>query len=807
MKKFKYSVLFLAIFSSHLYASENNDYDLSLMHGDVSGIDISALQQANSLVSGTWPMTVLINDKSYGVLPVTVKLIAGKAHIIWEKDLLNSLPFSEELYDKLLSRKDTGSDIECDINHASMSLSCQVAQKEMRLAQTNYANKIARDDGVNALMATYRVNYSRFNSADNGDNDTVSAYLMGGANFGAWRARTSLYTSDGQSGSSGLTDSVVYRNFDKLNSQLKMGYDFTTNSILDSFRYKGISLATDVSMLPPDAVDFMPVVSGNVKTNATITVKKDGVIVYQENVPPGQYQLSSLPSIQGAFTVEEREADGSTTERTYYSSGLSQFIRKDQFRYEAVLGSYAGNTPGKKPDFILATAQYGLTQNLNLYGGGIYADDYNAFVFGSVANLGMLGAVSVDQTKTSANINTNKKKTVSGTQTKLQYSKLFDSTDTQLYTGFTTYGHGSYLNISDFADANDTYNYGYSLKSRTSLGITQSVGSKYVNVQYQNDTYKENRSRSTFSASLSGTLDNEWMNNPMWNIQYQESRYKNQNYRDTDRQLFASISVPLGQSRRMYLTQSMQSDMKGGGRLQTGISGINEDNTANYSLSYAHNSSGESSSNNVYSSAGYKGSSVGMSGYASASGHDSQYGGQLQGSLVVTADQFAISSQALTKESTIALVDTTGVSGAKVNQAQTSFLGTGLVDSLSPYRYNQMSLDATSLPVDAIAETTSRVIAPTKGAVAKASFNVDKKQIAVITLNATSKVPPTGAVVRDEKNNSIGMVSGTKEVYLDKFDLKQKRIIQWENGSCQLQLNESTLTENNSIKLYSGVCK
>lgn len=807
MKKFKYSVLFLAIFSFYSYASENSEYDLSLMHGDTSSIDISSIQKANSLISGTWPMTVIVNDKSYGVLPVSVKVNAGNASIGWNKELLNSLPFGEELYDKLLSEKNHEDAVKCEINQAQMSLDCQVQQKYLRLTQTNYANKVARDNGENALMATYRLNYSRYNSADNGSNDSLSAYVMAGANFGAWRARTSFYTSEGQSNSSGVSDSVLYRNFDQINSQLKVGYDFTTNNMLDSFRYKGISLATDVSMLPPEAVDFMPVVTGNVRTNATVSVKKDGVIIYQENVPPGQYQLRNLPSVQGAFTVEEREADGSTTERTYYSTGLSQFIRKDQFRYEAVIGSFAGNTPGSDPKFVMATLQYGLTESLNFYGGGIYADNYQAYVLGSVVNLGLLGGLSLDQTQTSATIDTKKNTSVSGSQTKLQYSKHFDSTGTQLYTGFTQYGSDTYLNLSDFATSESTYASNYALKSRTSVGVTQSVGSSYVNMQYQNDTYQKNRSRSTLSASLSGTIDSERFNNPMWSLQYQESMYKNQHYSDTDRQVFISISVPVGQSRRTYLTQSMQTDMKGTSRLQTGVSGVNADNTANYSFSYARNASDSASSNNFYSSAGYKGSAAGISGYASTSGRDSQYGGQVQGSVVLTEDQFAMSSRALTKESTVALIDTKGVSGAKVNQAQTSFLGTGLVDSLSPYRYNRMSLDANSLPVDAIADTTTKIIAPTKGAVAKASFNVDRKQIAVITLDNISKTPPTGAPVTDDKNSPIGMVSNTKEVYLDKFDIKQTRIIRWENGSCQLSLNARTLTERGSIKLYSGVCK
>lgn len=455
----------------------------------------------------------------------------------------------------------------------------------------------------------------------------------------------------------------------------------------------------------------------------------------------------------------------------------------------------------------MATTQYGLAQNLNLYGGGIYAESYHAYVYGSVINLGILGALSVDQTKTSATKSTKRRNPVTGSQTKLQYSKHFDSTGTQFYGGLTTYGHGTYLNLSDVATAENLYSSSYTLKSRTSIGLTQSVGSNHVNLQYQNDIYQRERSRATFSASMSGTLESKRFNNPTWSLQYQESRYKNQQYGNADRQMFLSISMPLNPSRRTYLTQSIQSDMKGVGRLQTGISGVSEDNTANYSVSYAHNASGNKANNNFYSSAGYKGSVAGVSGYASVSGHDSQYGAQVQGSAVMTKDKLALSSRFLTKESTIALIDTAGVSGAKVNQAETSFMGTGLVDSLSPYRYNRMWLDANSLPVNAIADTTTKIVAPTKGAVAKASFNVDRKQIAVITLDSNSQVPPTGAPVTDDKNNPIGMVNNTKEVYLDKFDLAQNRNIRWENGSCKLSINEKTLTEHGSIKLFSGACK
>lgn len=806
MKALKLSAFIMSFLSSDLYADELAEYDLSLIHGRVERIDITAITTGKGVLSGTYPMTIVLNEKSYGLIPVTMTVISGEMHIIWNQELLNALPFSDKLYDILLHSSILSGPVACEIDLAAMTLSCKVDQKELRPSQTNYANKAARDNGVNAFMASYRINYNRYKAHDGDSNENSNASVLTGANIGAWRARTKLYTSSNNKEGTNINESVIFRNLNSINSQIKIGFDFTANNMLDSFRYKGVSLATDTSMLPPESVDFMPVVSGTVHTNATITVKKNGTIVYQENVPPGQYLLKGIPSIQGEFTVEEREADGTLTIRSYYGSGLSQFIRKDEFRYESVVGTYAGYSSAYKPEFLLGTAQYGLTENMNVYSGGIIASQYNAIVYGTLANIGMLGALSADNTHSVATKVTSSNSRFSGSQSKIQYSKRIDSTATQLYLGTAMYNQ-NFLGFSDYTEIGNYYNSDYALKSRQSAGIIQPFGKNYVNIQFQKNTYKRDITKENYIVSLNGVLENRKLNSSTWSLQYQNLSYKSQIYSNVDHQLFVSISTPLGINRKTYLTQAIRADKAGSGRYQTSLSGTSDDSKSNYNIGYIRDVFNDTENNTFNGSVGYKGSATGVDGYVSGSNSSSQLGGQLQGSLVFVGNQLAMSSRPLSRESTIALIDTAGISGAKVNHSETSFLGTSIVDNLSPYRFNKMSLDASSLPADVVAGATAKNFAPTKGAVAKITFDIEKKNIAIITLDHLSNPPPLGVSIFDENDREIGMVSNMNEIYIDKFDEKQKRTIRWGNNNCNLIVNDNFLAESNSIKLYSGNCK
>ncbi|EER4820924.1 fimbria/pilus outer membrane usher protein, partial [Escherichia coli] len=105
-------------------------------------------------------------------------------------------------------------------------------------------------------------------------------------------------------------------------------------------------------------------------------------------------------------------------------------------------------------------------------------------------------------------------------------------------------------------------------------------------------------------------------------------------------------------------------------------------------------------------------------------------------------------------EDTVALVVAPGVNGASVGSlpgVRTDTRGYTLVNHVSPYQENLITLDPTTFPENVeVSQTDTRVV-PTKGAVVRAKFITRVGGRALITLSRSdgSRLP-FGAVVTEE---------------------------------------------------------
>ncbi|VTR36857.1 Outer membrane usher protein fimD precursor [Serratia fonticola] len=82
---------------------------------------------------------------------------------------------------------------------------------------------------------------------------------------------------------------------------------------LTACRFRGGQLASDEEMLPDSMKGYSPVVRGIAKSNAQVTVRQNGYVIYQSYVSPGAFEINDLYSTSGSgdLAVTVTEADGS----------------------------------------------------------------------------------------------------------------------------------------------------------------------------------------------------------------------------------------------------------------------------------------------------------------------------------------------------------------------------------------------------------------------------------------------------------------------------------------------------------------
>ena len=146
-------------------------------------------------------------------------------------------------------------------------------------------------------------------------------------------------------------------------SDLSAGDGYTQSGVFDSVNFRGVQLYSDDSMLPESVRGFAPVVRGIAQSNAQVTIRQGGNIIWQSYVPPGPFVIDDLypTAASGDLDVAVREADGSVHQFIQPFSAVPVMQREGQFKYALAVGQYrAANDQDKEPTFLQTTLSYGL---------------------------------------------------------------------------------------------------------------------------------------------------------------------------------------------------------------------------------------------------------------------------------------------------------------------------------------------------------------------------------------------------------------------------------------------------------------
>lgn len=800
-------------------------FDRSLLSGQGQNTtDLSRFEHGNPVLPGTYNADLYLNATWVGRVDVRFAATSAEASATpcVDRKLLDQLglhppklspelaarlqdPASCVSFDSLI----TGATLSFDM--AALRLDASVPQAYLGQMPRGYVSPEYWDAGVPAGLLNY--NFNSYRTSSNGISQTTSYLgLNTGFNIGPWHFRNDA-TVNWQSASASAParrqwhniDSYVQRDLPSLGAQLTVGDTYTDGQVFDSYELRGVQLATDDRMLPNSMRGYAPLIRGVASTNAKVTIRQNGVQIYQTTVAPGPFTINDLypTGYGGSLEVTVTEADGRTHTFSVPYASVAQLLRPGTTRFDLAAGQLLTSLISSHPNVVQATLQHGFSSLLTGYVGAVASQGYAAGLIGSAVNT-RYGAVALDVTQ--SRTNTPGYGTHSGQSMRLSYSKTLPETNTTLSVAAYRYSTSGYLSVSDAAVARDYARRGLdafnvALPATTTLvsGVpVQTVLTPAQQAALAGTTYNPlidstvlQRQRSSFTLSLSqrfgdhgGSLYANVTARDYWNrtgtdTQFQlgyNNVFRRLGYnlsatrsRDQlgryDNQVFANFSIPLGHSEHApTLSLSASHDDANGAQQQAMLNGtLGIDNQFYYGATASHGNTSAGSSGSV--NGGYRSPyAVFNASYGKGSSY-SQSSLSASGAIVAHPGGITFGQP---MGDTVGIVHAPGAEGARLTSApgvRIDGSGYALLPYLTPYNLNTVTIDPKGLPLDVQLEATSTQVAPHAGAVVMLKFKTKQGRAVILQVHLKNgDALPFGAEVFDEKGISLGMAGQSGKI-------------------------------------------
>lgn len=697
------------------------------------------------------------------------------------------------------------------------------------------------DAGESLMFLNYSTNYyqSRYRSGSGGTSQYGFLGLKSGINLGLWQLRQQSSATYSQSPSRSRyqwqsLQTYMQRPIAALDSNLMIGQSYSGGSLFGSMAYNGVKLETDQRMWPQSRRGYAPEIRGTAQTNARVVVSQNGRTIYETNVPQGPFVIDDLSSThyEGDLKVEIIEADGRSSTFTVPFSAVPDSMRPGVSRYNAVVGRARdyGDTQNLFGDF---TYERGISNSFTGNLGLRIADDYQAILAGGVWSH-WLGAFGLNTTWSHAQIDDNQSQ--SGWRVQASYSRTFDYTGTNVALAGYRYSTEGYRELSDVLGERASKKHGSNnvFKSDTlnqrnqfTAMINQSLGdygSLYLSGSVMD--YYDNQSRNT---QLQVGYSNSWKN-ISYNlaISRQQSVYRNQIDMDgseqgrsrsylgnTENLITLTFSIPLSfGGRDNYISTSLSHADSSGNSGQTSVSGMLDDaGTLNYSVyaGYQQNRESQAGSTKNWGANLQKNSAFGtLNGSYSASSDYTQWGVGGRGAAVIHRGGITLGPYL---SETFGLVEAKGAKGALVKNGQGARIdsnGYAIVPSLTPYRYNTISLDPKGINKHTELKSTQSRVIPYAGAAVKASFDTLSGYGVLIKakINGTEALP-MGASVLDDQNNVVGMSGQASLIYARVRERQGILTVRWGDSPqemCRVSYVLPESSEQQELVSVAGQC-
>lgn len=768
-------------------------FNSGFFKGTDKSIDISRFEKKGAMQPGDYQLDVLINDKFIGRSKVRVAQDGGASTICFRgKDValwglnLSKLTDSQKIPATLASdcvdivQLLPGAQVNIDQSELSAHLS--VPQIYLNSRSKGYISPEYWESGINAGFVSYNANAYQSTSPGGATNKNLYVGLNTGLNLLGWNLRhngsfnvSEMQSNDQSQTSRSYTSISTYGQHDvsALEAMATVGQFYTPGDLFDSIPFTGVQLSSDERMMPDSEKGFAPEIRGTAETNAKITVRQGEQVVYEATVAPGPFSINDLSNTgySGDLNVTITEADGRTKSFVVPYASVNQLLRPGISRFSATAGTYRDTTSHSsgegynEPKFIQSTYRRGVSNKVTLYTGGIVSDDYLSGLGGLALNTS-LGAFAFDVTNSYAkNLPASVDgidSTMNGQSYRVTYSKRLDPTNTDLALAAYRFSNSDYLTLQNVAqlkgNVHDTL---YRPRERLQMNISQPVGD-WGNIYLSGitETSWEDTSRSTTYQAGYGTGFNWGTINVSLGRTYSDGVY--------DDQLALMFSIPLGRSRAMTLTNTLNYQDSGRYSAQTNLSGTAGDrNQVSYNGFAGHSENNGDSSEQYGGSLNYNGalSDVGTS--VSGGGGYNQYSLSARGTVIGYSGGVAMTAS---QGETMAVIEAAGASGAEViggSGGTIGWWGNSAVTSLTPYQNNSVLIDPHGASSDVELQSASANTVPRYGSITRLKFDtVVGKPVLVRGLRDNGKPVPFGADVLDRQNTLVSMVGQGGQILL-----------------------------------------
>ncbi|MEQ5162160.1 fimbria/pilus outer membrane usher protein [Proteus terrae] len=678
------------------------------------------------------------------------------------------------------------------------------------------------DNGITALLLNYSYSGSKNYDRKSDGSNTTSNYinLRPGVNIGPWRLRnyTTWSNSDDKSSKWDTVYTYLSRSINQLKSQLILGDGVSLSSVFDSVPFRGIQLGTDDDMYPESVRGYAPVVRGIARSNAQITIKQNGYIIYQTEVAAGPFEINDLypTGSSGDLYVTIKESNGSEQHQIVPFASLPVLQREGYLSYSVTGGEYRSYDKNvDKTKFGQFTLIYGLPYGVTTYGGSQLSQDYQSYSLGAGKNLGVFGAISVDITHANSTFNDGTKQ--QGQSYRFRYNKNLNNIGTNIALAGYRYSTNGFYSLSEVFDSFRRTNYSPEVerhRNRAEITINQNLGegNGSLAIGYIKEDYW-NSNKKTQSATLG--YNNSWQGisygmNYTYNKNTNRYSYiSGEKTQSENEHLFAfSVSVPFSVfDDTFYYNFNTNSSNHNTSTGSVGISASQLNNRLNWSAQQGFTNQDQGSSGNI--NASYKGQLGDITGGYSYSkdNHNLYYG--VNGSVVAHSGGIVLGQQL---GETSAIVDIPNAKDiAILNQAgvKTNSRGYALVPYVTPYRKNTLEVDTLMLPENTEMELTSQTISPSRGALVKADFSANVGHRVLMTVNLANKKPvPFGAQVIFKDNSQLNSIVGNDgEVYLSGLEQRGNLTIKYNNETCHINYDLSGVLDYLGLYKVAVTCQ
>lgn len=785
---------------------------------DRDNVDISRFSQSGYVMPGNYLLAVYLNEQNIADGEQTIPFYSdaetsNASKICFPAPLVDRLGLTEEAVSKIIFWHQAqcadfsalkGLTLKGDI--ASGTLYINAPQAFLEYSDPNWLPSSRWDNGLPGLLLDYSLNASTSKVHQGGTSRNTSLSGTAGVNIGAWRLRGDYQGSYEFSSSTGQAQRnfdwsrwYAYRAIPRLNATLMLGENYFYSDIFDSFRFTGVNLASDERMMPPNLRGYAPEVRGIAKTNATVVVSQQGRVIYETTVASGPFSIRDLNrAVSGRLDVHVNEQDGTQQTFTVDTASVPYLTRPGTVRYKTAVGrptTYGHHREG--PLFASGEFSWGVANDWSLYGGGIGANNYQAFSIGLGRNLFMLGALSADVTQSLATLprSENRKQ---GKSYRLSYSKRFDEFDSEVTFAGYRFSERDFMSMGQYLDnrfGGNTVAHSKEMYTVTAnKSFTQAQLSLYAT--YTHQSYWDRQPEDSYSLSVNRYFDIMGHNNISLNLSASRSQYQ-QGYNDA---IFFSLSIPLDNGKSLgYSGQSSNN------RFNQAVSYTNNiDMNNNYRVSAGVNNLGSeqvaTQVNGFYTHRGDT-AEISLNG-AYLQNSNTSAGVSIQGGLTATAKGAALHPVGM-NGGTRLMLSTEGIAGVPIagGVVHSNRFGIAVLANVNSYYRTDTSVDINQLADDV--EVSKGVVEATltEGAIGFRRFALLKgeKAMSVIVL-PEGKYPPFGASVMNAKGRELAIVSEGGLTYLSGITAGESLSVNW-NGAkqCQVTLPAKMLAQGNLL--------